>query len=131
MFDHCTGPDEVWNAFYLVACLCHPSQGGTKEDFLALCAMARDIITDDEWPQDWPEIPNLFDIFCKATKRPNPFTLLEPKEPKEPEEPAAADDAAGGGGPVPFESLECQFAPAVCVPPVFGRVIRVFTAGGR
>lgn len=111
MFDHCTGPDGVWNAFYLVSCLCHPSQGGTKEDFLALCAMAREATSD--WPEDWPEIPNLFDIFCKATKRDNPFTTLEPKNDQHPH-----------GFPVPFEP--CQFAtfPAA----TFGRVIRVFTA---
>lgn len=116
LFDHCTGPDDAWNAFYLVACLCHPSQGGLKPEFLALCAMAREVVND--WPDDWPEIPNLFDIFCKATKRENPFTLMEPKEndTTTPDTPPP---------PVPFEP-SCQFAPAVV--PLLGRVIRVFTA---
>ena len=64
VFDHCSGPDDVWTTLYAVACLCHPDQGGTREDLAALCRDARRVV---DWPEGWPAEPKLFDMFCKVT----------------------------------------------------------------
>lgn len=70
LFDQCATPADTWTLFYQVACLVHPTQGGLKEDMEALCAAARERL-GDAYP--FEGIPNLFDLFCKATDTPNPF----------------------------------------------------------
>ena len=64
------GARQAWALFYDVACMCHPSQGGSDADFRGLCALAREAMAD-EWPSTWTlESPKLFDIFCKVTETP-------------------------------------------------------------
>jgi len=73
VFDHCRDARDAWGTFYSLACLCHPSQGGRREDMEALCRQARELLSP-EWPPLWTTgIPNLFDIFCVATGTANPF----------------------------------------------------------
>lgn len=90
MFDHCETAQDAWTTFYMVACLCHPTQGGTNEDIGALCDMFRETLMrfGQEYPDDWKPVPNLFDVFCKATNTPNPFGSIESPEPAA--EPASA-----------------------------------------
>lgn len=65
VFDHCRDDaDEAWRTLYAVACLCHPDQGGSRDDLRALCEDARRVV---QWPPEWPPEPKLFDIFCKLT----------------------------------------------------------------
>lgn len=76
VFDHCSTEDDAWHTFYLLACLCHPSQGGHPGDMEALCEQARRSPIGAAWPPEWtaaPAAPPLFDIFCRATKTANPF----------------------------------------------------------
>lgn len=111
MFQHCREDAEVWRTFHAVACLCHPAQGGYREDMEALCRAARESLTAEAWP--WPDdkLPNLFDIWCVSQGVPNPFggagisataaTTGEPGccvvEPYEPPSPFAAFCATGAG----------------------------------
>lgn len=83
LFAHCQTADEVWTTFHSVACLCHPSQGGTEADMTALCREARGLLGDEAWPTQWSSnaLPNLFDLFCLATKKRNPFGVtIEPQQ---------------------------------------------------
>jgi len=88
VFAHCShDPDETWKTFYSLACLCHPSQGGYREEMAELCRQARHALGEDGWPEAWRShdaLPNLFDIFCTATKRDNPFGSLTRSEQQEP-----------------------------------------------
>ncbi len=74
VFEHCTDETEAWTTFYSLACLCHPGQGGAREDMEALCCQARAAL-GPAWPDSWREgdIPNLFDVLCVATGTRNPF----------------------------------------------------------
>lgn len=73
VFEHCRDITEAWTTFYTLACLCHPGQGGAREDMAALCAQARDAL-GPSWPDHWDaDCPNLFDVFCAATGTRNPF----------------------------------------------------------
>lgn len=68
MFDHCKDLKEAWSTLYTVACLCHPSQGGSSADMDALWDM---FCTKYEVPKT--KIPNVFDIYCIANGVQNPF----------------------------------------------------------
>jgi hypothetical protein len=71
LFDHCATDQEAWHTFHEVACLCHPAQGGQAEDMHALCAMARERLGGAwQWGDD---TPNMFDIYCRAHGKANPF----------------------------------------------------------
>lgn len=71
VLSHCRDETETWQAFHTVACLCHPSQGGSPGDMQALCAAARRAL-GPAWP--WgSDMPNMFDIYCAAMQVPNPF----------------------------------------------------------
>jgi hypothetical protein len=72
VFDHCDTPDDVWRAFHELACLCHPAQGGSADDMRALSSLARQRL-GDAWPAHWTDMPNVFDVYCRATGTPNPF----------------------------------------------------------
>ena len=82
VFGHCLDESERWATFYSLACLCHPDQGGRREDMQALCAEARGAL-GAAWPAHWASatsdgrpaswVPNLFDVFCTATGVDNPF----------------------------------------------------------
>lgn len=101
VFDHCNGNTAaVWDTFYHMACMCHPAQGGMMEDMRALCRMAASRL-GPEWPPEWDDsLPNIFDIFCRATGKPNPFgNSIAP-----PASGATAIDAApvGYSEPEPF-----------------------------
>lgn len=72
MFEHCADSRDAWHTFYVVACLCHPSQGGREDDMRALCASAKAAL-GNEWPEAYDQgTPALFDIFCRATGTPHP-----------------------------------------------------------
>lgn len=74
MFEHCADSRDAWHTFYVVACLCHPSQGGREDDMRALCASAKAAL-GNEWPEAYDRgTPALFDIFCRATGTPHPAT---------------------------------------------------------
>lgn len=74
MFEHCRSEADAWDTFHEVARACHPAQGGSREDMEALCDLARDAL-GPAWPSEWPpgDIPNMFDVYCRATGMPNPF----------------------------------------------------------
>ncbi len=98
LFAHCLGDsDATWTTFYALACLCHPCQGGERHDMAELCAQAR-VALGDEWPGQWDgdALPNLFDVYCLATKTRNPFgssiTPGEVQDTKDQEEPRAWND---------------------------------------
>lgn len=114
VFDHCRGAEDVWTTFYAVACVCHPAQGGQREDMAALCREARDALTacGAEWPASWPAVPNLFDVFCLATGTPNPFDAARPP-------------SRGPSTPKPFHGSSA-WAPWCC--PAVGAVELVFAA---
>lgn len=73
VFEHCRSEAEAWATFHEVARACHPAQGGRREDMEALCGLARQAL-GPAWPADWvDDIPNMFDVYCRATGKPNPF----------------------------------------------------------
>lgn len=74
LFEHCRTPADAWDTFHEVARACHPAQGGTREDMGVLCDLARQAL-GDAWPSEWEPgtIPNMFDVYCRATGKPNPF----------------------------------------------------------
>lgn len=115
VFSHCRGEGETWAAFYSLACLCHPGQGGQREDMEALCAQARGAL-GASWPAHWTGVPNLFDLFCTATVVDNPF----------------GESIAGGGrfdsvqtDPVGFRYGRAAYAP---VAPRLGNIELVFSS---
>lgn len=85
MFDHCRDLLDnngcracVWQTLHCVACACHPCQGGRQEDAQAVFDEARGLLCllGESWPEEWPRppaLPNLFDVYCKASGLPNPF----------------------------------------------------------
>lgn len=97
---------DAWRLFYDVACMCHPSQGGSDADMLGLCSLAREAL--DDWPENWTptSFPSLFDIFCKVTGTPPPPQLDMAS--------FRVDDDTNGDWPVGVDSAAaaCRWAPA-------------------
>ena len=71
MFAHCQDDRQVLDTLHVVACACHPAQGGHQREYAAVCRLAREALRG-AWPFDGPE-PALFDVFCAARGVANPF----------------------------------------------------------
>lgn len=108
LFDQCDTPADTWALFYQVACLVHPAQGGMKEDMEALCRAAKERL-GEAYP--FHGIPNLFDLFCKATDTPNPFGQ-------------SIEGGGPGGGSVPAAVPAWEPA-GPCPVPRVGRLVLV------
>ena len=123
VFDHCREESETWATFYSLACLCHPGQGGHREEMEGLCAQARAAL-GDSWPEHWTGaagVPNLFDLFCTATGADNPFG----------QSIAAGgqfDRVPAGGEPAGFRYGTMAYAPLA---PTLGSMELVFSAAAE
>lgn len=135
LFSHCNGPEDTWQTFYTVACICHPSQGGESGDMTCLTDQAREALGPGEWPDGWTATPppNLFDIFCKATRTPNPFGATIEMDGSIPVAPPASGTYArptdaGPPGYRPAGGRGGGYAAAAPLHPVFGNVELAFSA---
>lgn len=79
MFDHCADAEdpvgETWRTLHEFALVCHPCQGGTREQMGAVCVAAREALTraGAAWPEGWADPPAMFDLYCLAKGLDNPY----------------------------------------------------------